>query len=97
MLSHDIAAVLGDDELDHWPGHAVKLYSFEQKIRDKDTANIAIQARKLGIGKPIELLVQGCSLVIVDASPEPSRNSYTQAPVPAVPGRCTPDDERAWR
>ena len=37
MLSHDIAAVLGDDELDHWPGHAVKLYSFEQKIRDKDT------------------------------------------------------------
>ena len=36
-LSRDIAAVLGDDELDHWPGHAVKLYSFEQKIRDKDS------------------------------------------------------------
>src|SRR5436190_22206812 len=54
-------------------------------------------ARKLGIGKPIELLVQGCSLVIIGASPEPSRNPHTQAPVPAVPGGCTPDDERALR
>jgi len=37
MLARDIAAVLGDDEFNNWPGHAVSLYPFKQPIRDKDT------------------------------------------------------------
>src|SRR5262245_60430648 len=54
-------------------------------------------ARELGIRKPVELLVQGRSLVVVDASPEPSGDPRAQAPGPAVLGRCTPDHHRAWR
>ena len=37
MLANDIAAALGDDEMNNWAGRAVTLYPFKQKIRDKDS------------------------------------------------------------
>ena len=34
MLANDIAAALGDDEINNWPGRAVTLYPCKQKIRE---------------------------------------------------------------
>ena len=58
----------------------------------REVGSIEPAARELRIGKPAELLVHGRRIVVVGAGPEPGGGARPQAPVQAVPGRCTPDD-----
>ena len=47
-LAHEIAAALGEDEMDRWPGRVVRIYGAGMKIKDKSTGEerdvIAIHA-----------------------------------------------------
>jgi hypothetical protein len=55
-LAREIAATLGDDEMDHWPGRTIAVYGLGMKIKDRDTGTekdvIAIHAMASKLDKP---------------------------------------------
>jgi hypothetical protein len=55
-LVKDIAAALGEDEMENWPGRFIKIYPSEFKKRDKDTGEEkifnTIRAMKSDLDKP---------------------------------------------
>jgi hypothetical protein len=55
-LARDIAAVLGEDDLDDWIGRVVTIYSAPMKIKDKDSGEEksvdTIRAMKSELDKP---------------------------------------------
>ena len=36
-LARDIKAVLNEDDLDKWPGHAISIFPSQMKIKDRDS------------------------------------------------------------
>jgi hypothetical protein len=73
MLAHDIAAALGEDDFDNWPGRAVSIYPSTLKIKDKDSGEDKIvdmiRAAAAPEGTPVKVAVPSTRQTLNDDIP----------------------------